>query len=406
MTSSTTAPESTTERRNALGQNEHSHGQQSGFVPVQTRSERPSSKNPADFPEVTGREVNWKHTPVAKLQDLISGTLVPANEQITDPGVEGITISRIGRDDARIGSAGIPEDKASANAFASFGEALLIEISGEDEKTAVIDRSGFGTDPSAAHVVIDVKPHARALLVVRHTGEASVVENVDIIVGDGARVTVVSLQEWDDTARHLSSHFLNFKRDAYLKHIVVTLGGGIVRINPSAHLNEQGADGELFGLYFADAGQHFEQQVFMDHAAPHTRSRVNYKGALQGDGARSVWIGDVLIRSIADGTDSYEQNRNLVLSDGARADSIPNLEIETGNIAGAGHASATGRFDDEHLFYLMSRGVDESTARRMVAHGFLNEIVQQIGDPELIERLDAIIEQELHQSTGRLLGAS
>ncbi|GGA56784.1 Fe-S cluster assembly protein SufD [Pseudoclavibacter endophyticus] len=393
------------EQRNALGQNAHAHGRDP-FVPVQTRSERPSSTNPADFADVTGREAEWKYSPVAKLHDLISGELAPANERIDDPGVEGVTISRVSRDDARIGTAGIPEDKASANAFASFGEALVIEVSGEDDKVALIDRSGFGNTPAAAHTIVDIKPHAQALLVLRHTGPAALAENVEFLVGEGARVTVVSLQEWEDGARHLSSHFAAIERDAYLKHVVVSLGGDIVRLNSSAHLNAPGADGELFGLYFADAGQHLEQQVFMDHNAPKTRSRVNYKGALQGEGARSVWIGDVLIRANADGTDSYEQNRNLVLSDGARADSVPNLEIETGNIEGAGHASATGRFDDEHLFYLMSRGIAEAEARRMVAHGFLNEIVQEIGNDELAERLNAIIEQELYQSTGRLLGAS
>jgi len=135
--------------------------------------------------------------------------------------------------------------------------------------------------------------------------------------------------------------------------------------------------------------------VYVNHDAPNTRSRVNYKGALQGAGARSVWIGDVLIQQSAPGTDSYEQNRNLVLTDGTRADSVPNLEIETGDIQGAGHASATGRFDDEQLFYLQARGIPEAQARRLVVRGFLTEIVQKIGVAELEERLQAAIEDEL-----------
>ena len=115
--------------------------------------------------------------------------------------------------------------------------------------------------------------------------------------------------------------------------------------------------------------------------APTPRGDVLYKGALQGAGARSVWIGDVLIGPDAVGTDSYEANRNLVLTDGARADSIPNLEIETGDIRGAGHASATGRFDDEQLFYLQARGISEDEARRLVVIGFLTEIVQRSASP-------------------------
>jgi Fe-S cluster assembly protein SufD len=156
-----------------------------------------------------------------------------------------------------------------------------------------------------------------------------------------------------------------------------------------------GSDTLLLGLYFADAGQHLEQQVYVFHDAPKSRSRVNYKGALQGQDARTVWIGDVLIGNKAAGTDSYEQNRNLVLSEGTRADSIPNLEIETGDIVGAGHASATGRFDDEQLFYLQSRGITEEEARRLVVRGFLTEVVQQIGSPELEARLQLAIEAEL-----------
>ena len=114
---------------------------------------------------------------------------------------------------------------------------------------------------------------------------------------------------------------------------------------------------------------------------PHTRSNVGYKGALQGEGAHTVWVGDVLIRKAAEGTETYEQNRNLVLTDGCRADSVPNLEIETGEIAGAGHASATGRFDDEQLFYLQSRGIPEDEARRLVVHGFFADMISRIGVP-------------------------
>lgn len=208
----------------------------------------------------------------------------------------------------------------------------------------------------------------------------------------------MSVQQWDDDAVHLSSHFAKVGRDATLIHIVVSLGGKIVRVNPTIHLDSEGANGEALGAYFADAGQHLEHQVYLDHNAPHTRSRVNYKGALHGDGAHTVWIGDVLIRRSANGTDSYEQNRNLVLSESTRADSIPNLEIETGDIEGAGHASATGRFDEEHLFYLRSRGISEDEARKLVVRGFLLEVIGKIGDADTEEQLQRAIESELEQS--------
>jgi Fe-S cluster assembly protein SufD len=151
-------------------------------------------------------------------------------------------------------------------------------------------------------------------------------------------------------------------------------------------------------VYFATAGQYFEHRMFVDHLVPNAKSRVNYKGALAGQDAHTVWIGDVFIRAAAEGTDTYELNRNLLLSDGARADSVPNLEIETGEIVGAGHASTTGRFDDEQLFYLMSRGINESDARRLVVRGFFNEIVSQIGIEEIQDRLMARIDDELSKA--------
>jgi Fe-S cluster assembly protein SufD len=118
-----------------------------------------------------------------------------------------------------------------------------------------------------------------------------------------------------------------------------------------------------------------------------------------------VWIGDVLIRKVAEGIDTYESNRNLVLTDGARADSVPNLEIETGEIEGAGHASTTGRFDDEQMFYLTSRGIDEDEARRLVVHGFFADIIRRIGIPDIQDRLLASVEAELAATVGVPVGA-
>jgi Fe-S cluster assembly protein SufD len=181
---------------------------------------------------------------------------------------------------------------------------------------------------------------------------------------------------------------------------VVSFGGDVVRLSSSVDYAGPGGEVEMLGLYFADAGQHLEHRLFVDHNAPHTKSNVEYKGALQGQGAHAVWIGDVLIRKVAEGIDTYESNRNLVLTDGARADSVPNLEIETGEIKGAGHASTTGRFDDEQLFYLQSRGVAEDEARRLVVHGFFADIIRRIGIKEIEERLLTAVEGELAKTVG------
>lgn len=365
------------------------------LAPVQTRSERFASFEHDDFPEVTGFEAEWKLTPVDRVRALIDGGLDGSPYPILYPEVAGTMVEWVDRSDARIGTAGKPEERAAANAWTSFEKALHIRVEGEVTDALTVTRAQVGAAPRAAHVLITAAPRSTGLVVLDSRGPAALSENVEIVLEEGARLTVVSLQEWDDDAVHLSSQFARIGKDAALKHIVVSLGGSVVRVNPSAHLAAEGAEAELLGVYFADAHQHLEQRVYVHHDAPHTRSRVTYKGALNGEGARTVWVGDVLIGSTATGTDTYEQNRNLVLSEGTRADSIPNLEIETGDIVGAGHASATGRFDDEHLFYLQARGIPEDEARRLVVLGFLSEIVQRIGEPELETRLLAALVQEL-----------
>ncbi|MBK0421354.1 Fe-S cluster assembly protein SufD [Leucobacter sp. CSA2] len=376
----------------------HSDGDWANRAPVQTRSDRPKSTNVSDFEVVTGREATWKFTPVAKLDALLNGELDGGRIPVTVTEAAGVTSEWIARDDARIGRAGIPEERGAAAAWSAFGEAHLVTIASDERTTTVITRDALDAAPRAGHTVIEAAPNSRGLVIIENSGAAQLSENVEIVLQEGAHLTLVSVQQWDDEAIHLASHYATVGRDASLTHIVVSLGGGIVRLNPSIHLDHEGANGEALGAYFADAGQHLEHQVYMDHDAPHTRSRVTYKGALQGEGAHTVWIGDVLIRRSATGTDSYEQNRNLVLSEGTRADSIPNLEIETGDIEGAGHASATGRFDDEHIFYLQSRGISEEEARKLVVRGFLLEVIAQIGDEATEERLQAAVEAELADS--------
>lgn len=381
-----------------MGFKAHSDGDWANRAPVQTRSDRFKSTNVADFPAVTGREVNWKFTPVTELTDLIGGKLNDGTTVLEVSAAAGVEISAVAMDSDLVGRAGIPEDQAAANAWGQVAAAQRILLTSEERETVTVKRTALTSAPTAAHTIIEAAPNAQALVIFENTGDANLTETVEIVVGEGANLTVVSIHEWNDEAIHLASHNATVGRDGSLQHIVVSLGGKIVRVNPSIHLDGQGANGEAYGAYFADAGQHLEHQVYIDHNAPHTRSRVAYKGALQGEGAQAVWIGDVLIRRVATGTDSYEENRNLTLTEGTRTDSIPNLEIETGDIAGAGHASTTGRFDEEHIFYLQSRGISEDEARKLVVRGFLFEVIQRIGNEEVEARLQAAIDDELKQS--------
>jgi Fe-S cluster assembly protein SufD len=310
-------------------------------------------------------------------------------------------------DDKRVGEAGAPRDRVAAQAFSSASEATVITVAKEtviDEPVYVtVDGPGEG-ELAYGHTQVRLEAFANATFVVDQRGGGTIAENVEFIVGDSAHLEIVLIQDWDDDALHLAGHHLQVGRDATLTYTTVTFGGELVRVSPFARFTAPGGTVTLNGLYYADDGQHLEHRLLVDHSEPNCTSRILYKGALQGDAksslpdAHTVWIGDVLIRARAVGTDTYEMNRNLVLTDGARADSVPNLEIETGEIAGAGHASAVGRFDEEQLFYLMSRGIPEDVARRLVIRGFFGEVINRIGVPEVRERITEAVELELESS--------
>ncbi|MFG2836528.1 Fe-S cluster assembly protein SufD [Streptomyces zaomyceticus] len=368
---------------------------------VATRMSAPPSFDVADFPVPHGREEEWRFTPLARLRGLHDGTAVASGEgvKVEIEAPEGVTVETVGREDERLGKAGKPVDRVAAQAYSSFEKASVVTVAKEAVLTEPIRIAVHGQGGVAfGHQVIELGAFAEAVVVIDHTGDAVLAANVDYVLGDGAQLTVVSVQDWDEKAVHVAQHNALVGRDASFKSVVVTFGGDVVRIHPRVSYAAPGGEAELFGLYFTDAGQHQEHRLLVDHNTPHCKSNVAYKGALQGQDAHAVWIGDVLIQAAAEGTDTYELNRNLVLTDGARVDSVPNLEIETGEIAGAGHASATGRFDDEQLFYLMSRGIPQAEARRLVVRGFFAELVQQIGLPDVQERLLAKIEAELEAS--------
>ncbi|MFJ7985227.1 Fe-S cluster assembly protein SufD [Streptomyces sp. NPDC096351] len=368
---------------------------------VATRMSAPPSFDVADFPVPHGREEEWRFTPLVRLRGLHDGTAVASGEgvKVEIEAPEGVTVETVGREDQRLGKAGTPVDRVAAQAYSSFEKASVVTVAKEQVLTEPIRITVHGEGGVAfGHQVIELGAFAEAVVVLDHSGDAVLAANVDYVLGDGAKLTVVSVQDWDDKAVHVAQHNALVGRDASFKSVVVTFGGDVVRIHPRVRYAAPGGEAELFGLYFTDAGQHQEHRLLVDHNTPHCKSNVAYKGALQGQDAHAVWIGDVLIQAAAEGTDTYELNRNLVLTDGARVDSVPNLEIETGEIAGAGHASATGRFDDEQLFYLMSRGIPQAEARRLVVRGFFAELVQQIGLPDVEERLLAKIEAELEAS--------
>lgn len=370
-------------------------------APPATKSQALRSYDVADFPALTGLEEEWRFTPLKRLRGLAGGEVPAATGTLRHEHgdlPEGVTVGRIGRDDPRVGSVLTPFDRVSALAYGGFDEALLVRVAPEAVVGTPVSLRvvGEGADALAlGHTVVEVGRFAEVTLVLEHVGSATLADNVEVTVADGAKLTLVTVADWADDAVQAQHLRVKLGRDAKVIHVQVSLGGDLVRQYTSVDYTGRGGEAELYGLYFADSGQHLEHRQLVDHTVPDCRSYVGYRGALQGDSAHTVWVGDVLIRAEATGTDTYEINRNLLLTDGARADSVPNLEIETGEIAGAGHASATGRFDDEQLFYLMARGIPEAEARRLVVRGFFAELINKIPVEELRERLGDAIEARL-----------
>ncbi|MGI9124958.1 MAG: Fe-S cluster assembly protein SufD [Mycobacterium sp.] len=369
------------------------------------KGEQFSSFDVSAFEVPGGRDELWRFTPLKRLRGLHDGSAAPTGQaRITVSEQKHVTVETVARGDERLGQGGVPSDRVAAQAFSSFETATIVTVGrGAHTQTPIeITVTGPGAGSTAyGHIQIRVGEQAEAVVVIDLRGGGTYADNVEFVVGDAARLTVVWIADWADDMVHVSAQHARLGKDAVLRHVAVTLGGDVVRMAATVRYDAPGGDAELLGLYFADAGQLLESRLLVDHAQPNCRSNVLYKGALQGDpdsrkpDAHTVWIGDVLIRAEATGTDTFEVNRNLVLTDGARADSVPNLEIETGEIVGAGHASATGRFDDEQLFYLQARGIPEEQARRLVVRGFFGEIISKIAVPAIRDRLTDAIEHEL-----------
>ncbi|MGN6161987.1 MAG: Fe-S cluster assembly protein SufD [Marmoricola sp.] len=373
--------------------------------PVESHLHPAGSFDVAAHPVPTGREEVWRFTPLKRLKGLHADAPLDGNNaDVSWRTPEGVSIEVLVGADAHAlrGVSGyVPDTRHAARVLAEAAATVLVDVpkNATPDAPIFIDVKGTSSEiTGGGHLVFRFGAHSKGVIVVNHTGSIATAAVVEVVVGDGAQATVVSLQDWADDAVHIANHEALVGRDATYKHVAVTFGGDVVRMDANVRYAGPGGSAEMLGLYFADAGQHIEHRLFADHTAPHTKSHVSYKGALQGEGAHTVWIGNVLIRKVAEGIETYEENRNLVLTDGCQADSVPNLEIETGEIEGAGHASATGRFDDEQLFYLRARGIDEKEARRLVVHGFFNELIRKIDVAELEEQLIATVEDELSKT--------
>jgi Fe-S cluster assembly protein SufD len=345
----------------------------------------------------SGREEAWRFTPLKRLAGLHDlATVIPGaiTFELKNPATGGVDFQNLPNSE-------LPPAFSSTDLITNRVRSTVTEVSklsiAKDQEIAepiFLTRKVSGK-PELSRLVIEAGVNSKATVIVENAGSAQIGEEIEIVLSAGAKLNFITLQEWNTESIHIGQHHALIAKDAEFNSYVITVGGSVVRLSPTVDFTGQGASAELFGLYFATSGQHLEHRIHVDHNIANAKSRVNYKGALSGKDAHTVWIGDVFIHKGADGTDTYELNRNLLLTDGARADSVPNLEIETGEIVGAGHASTTGRFDDEQLFYLQSRGIPAEIARRLVIRGFFAEIVTKLKNEEIEERIMERIDSEL-----------
>lgn len=375
----------------------HSHGAGTQAT-HSSRADRPTSFDPAIIPVPHGREEDWRFTPLNRIDFLFDEKNYTAENLRADAQVHsGVTFEIVAPDDERIKPVLAPGDRTAVVSWAQAKEVNFLDIPAQTdvEEPIFVNTVGQGLECASQRIYVRCGAASSAVVVLGHTGHSRLNQTVEIDADDSANLTVIAVHEWEDDSTHASNHRIRVGKETELKHYVVTLGGDLVRQCTDTEFTQERGHIEMNGLYFVDADQHLEHRPYIAHTEPNCYSRVTYKGALQGENAHSVWIGDCLIGEKADGTDTYELNRNLVLTEGAKADSVPNLEIENGEIEGAGHASATGRFDDEQLFYLMSRGIPEFDARRLVVRGFFAELINQLGIEDLQDHLMEAIESEL-----------
>jgi len=362
-------------------------------APAKDLAPRVASRDIDDFDLPKGREEEWRFAPIKKLAEFFQpaawGSVGLAGEH--DATVEFVDIS-----DPRLSRTWLPTDRPSAIAREKATHAVLVTIAKESIHSSpiVVNLKNAGEN-NYLHVEVHAGPFSKSQVVLIHDTSGDVSGSMLSILGDQADLTMLSVTDAQTAVIQHLHWFTEVGRDANFIGLSITLGGGVIRMVPTLTYRAPGGKAQMLGAFLLNGHQFQEHRILVDHTQPHCTSNVIYKGALSGEGAHSVWIGDVLVRREAVGIETYELNRNLLLSDGPRADSVPNLELETGDVVGAGHASATGRFDDEQLFYMQSRGIPEEIARVLVVRGFFVDVLSKIDDPDLSASLMRRIEMKL-----------
>ena len=330
------------------------------------------------------------------LAPVLSPDAAAAGVVISDLAAAAVTHEALVRE--HLGGVVGTDDKFTALSLAAHTPGLFVYVPPEVVLEQPLGITVQVTQPGMVlpRILVVVDRLASANIYLDHVGDAdtTVVETVEVVLGDSAWAAVVSTQDWGDRVDHMGVHRVSVGRDAYVRHLEATLGGRTVYLRPDCGLDHPGGRAELFGVYVGSGEQRIEHRSLIHHNASKTSSESVYKGALQGR-SHATWFGNIRIEPHAKATSSDETNRNLILTDGAHADSIPFLEIQCSDVVQCGHHSSVGQVDELQLFYLTSRGIPRPEAVRMLVFGFFAEVTDRLNLPGVTAVLLAEIEHEI-----------
>jgi len=332
---------------------------------------------------------------------------VEGSARIDESGVEileapeGIVFSPLDENDARIGSLIGTDDKFAASNAAFWKHGLLVEVPAGLELERPLHVRIESTVENGAlptRLLVVAGERSRFSLIEEHSSaneEMDALTNsaVEVHVGNGAKVELISVQRLSRETWHFAHQHARLERDSELDWVCVGLGSKKGKVWIANDLAGAGATSRVTGIYFADGSQHLDYDTFQEHIAPHTNSDFLFRGVLR-EQATAVWRGMIRVEEEARGTDAYQENRNLLLSRQAHANSIPGLEILTNDVR-CSHGATVGQVDREQLFYLMSRGLSESEAERLIVRGFFAEALDRIEREPIREALAKALEARI-----------
>jgi len=315
---------------------------------------------------------------------IVDGVVVAAGSDVADVRCERV----VGGNESLI-----PTDldifTAAHDAYCSEWVEIAATAGKAIEQPVVVDVSATAAAASFAGVRVDVADGAELTIAIRLESRDDVaalaVPHIEGRVGANANLTVVVHQEWGRQTRAIGQLAFTVGRDSTLRLAEAGLGGALARWQLNIKLAGQGSNAQVVGAYFGDREQTLDYRYVMHHAAPNTHSTMFLKGAVE-DEAGSIFTGMIRVDEEAQQTDAFQTNRNLILSDGASSQSVPNLEILANDVK-CGHASTVGQLDPEQRYYLMSRGLDPMRADRLQVRGFFQEALNRFPIPEVVAPL-------------------